>query len=441
MTEETKKQKTIMESFRIDEISGVDRPAQEGARALLIKRAELEEDAFEKMLKSAGLMLTSDEKGHSHLVDSTEDGGSTSRNRANGAEMGHSHPWVKKSDGTIQIGMADGHGHSVLEKKFELEDDGYSKRDFSAEDRRRLAKEGKAMPDGSFPIVNVADLRNAIQAFGRAKAKGPVAKHIKRRARALGAEKELPKEGLLALKSVNGEGLQKEQETMTDKNEKTVETVEKELQEVQDELAVAKAFGAMNDAEKAHYNGLGSDEQAAFLKLDADGRKSLIEKAAGEDPVVYTDADGNDYRKSDDPRTVASAKRADKAEKMAKAEREKREDTELEKRAESELDKLPGEMDVKKALLKAVNSIEDEKLRDGVNALLKAGNAGLEDAFRKRGERGEGQDSSLNDEYEKLAEEYAKEHECTIEIARADVLTETKKGRELAKRMEDERKK
>ena len=53
--------------------------------------------------------------------------------------------------------------------------------------RERLAKEKKALPDGSYPIRNVSDLKNAIQAYGRAKPgkRGLVQKHIMRRARAL----------------------------------------------------------------------------------------------------------------------------------------------------------------------------------------------------------------------------------------------------------------
>lgn len=62
----------------------------------------------------------------------------------------------------------------------------YAKRDFSTEERRRLARSGAAMDDGSFPIVSVADLRNAIQALGRAKNRGAALAHIKRRARSLG---------------------------------------------------------------------------------------------------------------------------------------------------------------------------------------------------------------------------------------------------------------
>lgn len=412
-----KKQKTIMESFFIDELSGVDHPAQEGAQALLIKRAP-------DMLKSAGLFLTSDEKGHAHLVDSTDEGGTTTHNTSSGAEFGHSHPWIKKNDGSVQIGMAEGHGHDVLEKRFEPEDDGYSKQQFSEEQLTLFAKEGKALPDGSFPIKNIADLRNAIEALSRAKVKGPVAKHIERRAGALGAE------GLLALKSVNGDKLQKEQKTMTEKNEKTVETVEKELQEVQGALAISEAFGKMNDADKVHYAGLSSDEQTAFLKMDADGRKSEVDKAAGENPVVYTDLVGNEYRKSDDPRTVSNAKRADKNEKIAKNETEKRENSDLEKRAGVELGNLPGELKTKAAVLKATDGIE------GAKELLAAANAGLAEAFKKIGATGEGS-TDLGAEYEKAAEEYAKENDVSIEVARGDLLTKTAKGREIAKRLDD----
>jgi ATP-dependent Clp endopeptidase proteolytic subunit ClpP len=65
-------------------------------------------------------------------------------------------------------------------------------RDFSAEERQRLAKSGEAMPDGSFPIVTVGDLDNAIQAIGRASNPDAAKRHIIKRARALGAESHLP---------------------------------------------------------------------------------------------------------------------------------------------------------------------------------------------------------------------------------------------------------
>lgn len=67
-------------------------------------------------------------------------------------------------------------------------------RDVSTEERKKLADEGKAMPDGSFPIANVEDLRNAIQAIGRAKDPEAVRRFIKKRARELGEEALIPED-------------------------------------------------------------------------------------------------------------------------------------------------------------------------------------------------------------------------------------------------------
>lgn len=66
------------------------------------------------------------------------------------------------------------------------------KRDFSQKERDQMAEEGKALPDGSFPIANVEDLKNAISAYGRAKDKEEAKKHIIARAKALKATDELP---------------------------------------------------------------------------------------------------------------------------------------------------------------------------------------------------------------------------------------------------------
>lgn len=66
------------------------------------------------------------------------------------------------------------------------------KREFSTEERKKAAKEGAALPDGSFPIKTVGDLKNAVQALGRAKDKAKAKAHIIARAKALGATKELP---------------------------------------------------------------------------------------------------------------------------------------------------------------------------------------------------------------------------------------------------------
>lgn len=66
------------------------------------------------------------------------------------------------------------------------------KREFSPEARRRDAASGVAMSDGSFPIANREDLKNALRAIGRAKDYEATRRHIIARARALGAVAELP---------------------------------------------------------------------------------------------------------------------------------------------------------------------------------------------------------------------------------------------------------
>lgn len=67
-------------------------------------------------------------------------------------------------------------------------------RDISRDEREKLAKEGKALPDGSFPIANEEDLRNAIQAIGRASDPEAAKALIKKRARELGKEDLIPED-------------------------------------------------------------------------------------------------------------------------------------------------------------------------------------------------------------------------------------------------------
>ncbi|HVM96150.1 MAG TPA: hypothetical protein VMT89_07160 [Candidatus Acidoferrales bacterium] len=68
----------------------------------------------------------------------------------------------------------------------------YLKREFSEDKRKELADKGHALPDGSYPIENKGDLKNAIQAVGRAKNPAKAKAHIKARAKDLGASDMLP---------------------------------------------------------------------------------------------------------------------------------------------------------------------------------------------------------------------------------------------------------
>jgi hypothetical protein len=87
-----------------------------------------------------------------------------------------------------------------LDKEIEITDEDLlkfeevvtEKRDVSEAERKKLADKGQALPDGSFPVASVQDLKNAIRAIGRAKDPAKAKAHIKRRAKALGKPELIP---------------------------------------------------------------------------------------------------------------------------------------------------------------------------------------------------------------------------------------------------------
>lgn len=66
--------------------------------------------------------------------------------------------------------------------------------DYSPDTREAYARKGWAMPDGSFPIANAGDLKNAVRAYGRAASgdRAKVRRHIMKRARGLGRADIIP---------------------------------------------------------------------------------------------------------------------------------------------------------------------------------------------------------------------------------------------------------
>lgn len=86
-----------------------------------------------------------------------------------------------------------GAGSMVTASADEDEDD-LEKKEFSTARRKQLAREGKAMGDGSYPIENTNDLKNAIRSWGRGGADPKVKAHIIRRAKTLGASDLIPED-------------------------------------------------------------------------------------------------------------------------------------------------------------------------------------------------------------------------------------------------------
>jgi len=66
-------------------------------------------------------------------------------------------------------------------------------KEWNTEARRDAAAKGWALPDGSYPIADRADIRDAVLSYGRSRAdRAEVKQHIIERARQLGAVDELP---------------------------------------------------------------------------------------------------------------------------------------------------------------------------------------------------------------------------------------------------------
>ena len=103
------------------------------------------------------------------------------------------------------------------------------KRMYGRQKREEMAESGEAMQDGSFPIADEADLKNAIQAHGRAKDIDAAKKHIVKRAKALGLEALIPAEW----------GMSPKEE---DEEEKGLESAE----EIDEKIAVAEVEGVVD---------------------------------------------------------------------------------------------------------------------------------------------------------------------------------------------------
>lgn len=68
-----------------------------------------------------------------------------------------------------------------------------ARRFFSRKERDQLAKSGKALPWGGFPITDCTDVKNAVRAIGRAKDRSRTIAHIKKHAKSLGCTHLVPK--------------------------------------------------------------------------------------------------------------------------------------------------------------------------------------------------------------------------------------------------------
>lgn len=346
--------RNIMRAFKIAEISGVDVPAQEGAKAVIMKRAEVKEGE-KPVQKNAA--LTTAVNGHSHMIvlsyplesyayaNGEINAGSTSW------DADHCHPWVRTEDGTIVIGEAKGHTHEI-------------------------GVIGKAAP------------------------------------------------------SAGSTGIQVDPKETND-----MATIE----ELQKQLARANALAELTDAHKEHMKSLGATEQDAFLAKSAverDAAVAAVAKAAADaDPVVYKTLDGTEIRKSDGLALLTLAKSNDDLRKSNEDLAKAAADTALTAEVERDYAHLPGDLEARKALVKAAKGIPDATQREVALNALKAQSIALAKSLETVGHGGSA--PAVNDAekaLDDLAKAHAKEH--GVSFAKAyDAVLATPKGEELYARV------
>ena len=178
-----------------------------------------------------------------------------------------------------------------------------NKTDFSHSERKDLAKKGEAMPNGKYPIRNSQDLKDAIKLSGASDMpKEKVKAWIKKRAKELGLESELPEEwkskevektmdcnDANAIckedlddkpKGPEGDGIAKNEETETTNEEANSEEIEKS----EDGLTVSMKFSSVEDA-MIFKSVISEMIQEGKVKAD------VLEKAKKEDGMYAVFAD------------------------------------------------------------------------------------------------------------------------------------------------------
>lgn len=197
---------------------------------------------------------------------------------------------------------------------------------------------------------------------------------------------------------------------------KAADDLRKQTEELKKQVASLNAIAALTGVEKTHFDALDEGDRTAFLKMDRDARTAAIDAAEKDrtdaDPIVYKSASGQEFRKSDDPRLVEMAKSMDEQTKENIRLRKAAEDQALAKRVETELANLPGTVEVRKEILRSVETIEDEATRTAALDVLKANNAKLAKSFTTVGRMGvpqllEDDAGPATDEIERLAKERA----------------------------------
>ena len=360
------KKKKVMTEFSLEEVSFVRKPAQKPALADimkdedmgdltemsdedLLKGDDLEDFSFEALQKMVAQLATSVEGGHQHGICVTRN------------HDGTPHIYINYAGGERD----DQHSHDVVmvEGQMTLTENFGHSHDIDEDDLRQAILTTLMKSDMVFPEeADIADLLKVWDQSG-------------------------------------DDTLEKDAE-MLDQDPKAAEklaAVEADLAKAKEDLvkaeadkADAEALAKMTDAEKAFMDKMSDDDaKKKFKGMSKMERMKMMRKADDEDPEVYKSASGEVFRKSDDPRLVEMAKREDAREKEMAELRKSREEDQFRKTAETDYAHIPGDVEVRMALAKAIEkSDEDDEMKEKMRQSMKGKNDAAKRDMKTNGKPG-----------------------------------------------------
>lgn len=378
-----KPKRNVMEEFRLNEISAVDRPAQVPAKAHIIKRDAAGAlvdtiakryidpadgaigftDVLQECLNNERYYETVKEL--SPVLNSLD---TALRSIAGAGEMDKAAKQAAMRD-SIEEFMA-----VVREHLPDVEKELVEKLDLgTAEDESNVSK-GKEETMDKETEKKVAELKKQLTELSDKLGKIDKAKD---------AAKHSELEGqLTAVKA-----------QLHDLETDTLAKLQEQLEALTADNEALKAKAEMSDAEREYMDELDDeDEKKKFRGMSSAERQKVMTKKRASDEELVVEGQTILKSKVGDAQFAifkAQADRLKKAEDDIAKERTARENAVLAKRATEELPHFGGEDSAKAAVLKAVDSIEDEDVRKSLTEMLKAGNAAIGAGFTKFGHKGD----------------------------------------------------
>lgn len=363
-----KTSRRIMRSFKLNEISAVDNPAQEGARILLVKRAPDPDAASVNDLpavlaKATFATVFAEEKVEQAVCRAycdafddrwlADDAFREALKAAQGDEQSSADEYVaavrQMADAAVvAVRAARQTGDAPDEESMNL-----AVKAAVGKAELKFAKHTKEQP----MFKTLAELKAAIQKYqggDRAISKTD----LRKAAIDLDAIGELTGDLAIAPSA-----------------DPEVATLKRQVAEL-----------SMTDDVRKHYQGLDETGKTAFLAKSAEEQKTEVEALTKGDPIVYTAKDGTVIRKSDGAMAVLMAKNFDTLnERLDKVEKGQLADT-FEKKAREEFPYLPTASTT--AMLKQASNLTDEESGPLLESLRLA-NKAAKPRFQQLGSAGD----------------------------------------------------